>query len=260
MTSTSTPEGESSDAQSIAGAEADAGETPPSPDSDEAAPEGAGAEGASDEAPAEVAEPTGAEAGSEATVAAEAGGPAAEGAGEPKKKKRRKKRKKKPVGPAEGDDKAVPFLRFFGSTEGRRHGFSVGEVVAGRVTKVENGAIVVDLFGKAEAIADEHEPHEVPPMPEPRPEPEAQEPAQAQAVVEGEAPPVQASDPSATGEAAKVAGEEQPGTGTGGEAVAGAVAEVGGTGAETGAASATEAGAEVGGTGAETGAASATEA
>ena len=38
----------------------------------------------------------------------------------------------------------------------------MGEVIAGRVERVENGAIVVDLFGKASAIADVNEPREVP--------------------------------------------------------------------------------------------------
>jgi len=46
-------------------------------------------------------------------------------------------------------------------------------VVAGRVQKVEHGVIVVDLFGKATAMADEYEPREVPVLPEPAPEPEA---------------------------------------------------------------------------------------
>jgi small subunit ribosomal protein S1 len=56
----------------------------------------------------------------------------------------------------------------------------VNEVVAGRVQRVEFGVIVIDLFGKATAIADEYEPRDIPPLPEPviAPEPaEASAPA-----------------------------------------------------------------------------------
>lgn len=68
----------------------------------------------------------------------------------------------------------APFAhRFAGSGGNKRHAFAVGEVVAGRVQKVEHGVIVVDLFGKATAMADEYEPREVPTLPEPAPEPEA---------------------------------------------------------------------------------------
>src|SRR5262249_38917114 len=63
----------------------------------------------------------------------------------------------------------APFLRFFvGAHAGRKHGFAVGEVVAGRVKSIAEGTIAVDLFGKAIAYADEFEPREVPlPLPEP---------------------------------------------------------------------------------------------
>ncbi|MFW6066868.1 MAG: S1 RNA-binding domain-containing protein [Myxococcota bacterium] len=115
---------------------------------------------------------------SASSAPAEAGAPAEA----KKKKRRRKKRKKKAEG--ESDDRAVsvPFGRFFDAAEGRRHAFSVGEVVAGRVERVARGVIVVDLFGKAKAIADEHEPHEIPPMPEPEPEAASAEPGDAASV------------------------------------------------------------------------------
>jgi small subunit ribosomal protein S1 len=62
----------------------------------------------------------------------------------------------------------APFAhRFAGSSGNKRHAFAVGEVVAGRVQKVEHGVIVVDLFGKALAMADEYEPREVPVLPDP---------------------------------------------------------------------------------------------
>ncbi|HMI94816.1 MAG TPA: S1 RNA-binding domain-containing protein, partial [Polyangiales bacterium] len=112
-----------------------------------------------------------------------AGGDAAGG----KRKRRRRKKGKGPraegeameggpgPGPDEGrgrrrDAPLAPFSRFFtGANAGRKHGFAVGEVVAGRVKAVEDGTITVDLFGKALAYADEHEPRELPPEPEPPP-------------------------------------------------------------------------------------------
>lgn len=85
------------------------------------------------------------------------------------KKKRRRRRKKKgsQAGASEapegkGGHHNAPFLRFFSGGAGRKHAFSVGEVIAGRVERVSEGAIVVDLFGKASAIADADEPREVP--------------------------------------------------------------------------------------------------
>jgi small subunit ribosomal protein S1 len=99
-----------------------------------------------------------------------------------KRKRRRRKRRKGETesgeneAPAVGEhtdtrarrrDAPAPFLRFFvGAHGGRKHGFSVGEVVAGRVKEIANGSIAVDLFGKAIAYVDEHEPREVPPAPE----------------------------------------------------------------------------------------------
>ncbi len=83
------------------------------------------------------------------------------------------------------DPAQVPFGRFFEGTPGtRRQAFSVGEVVAGRVTRTEYGTILVDLFGKAIAVVDELEPREVqfpPPAPEAPAEVAAGEPATSEA-------------------------------------------------------------------------------
>jgi small subunit ribosomal protein S1 len=110
--------------------------------------------------------------------------------GTPGKRKRRRRRKRKDgSGTSAGDVAApesgagggeprpeqaskkkeshAPFAHRFGGAANKRHAFAVGEVVAGRVQKVEYGVIVVDLFGKAIAMADEYEPRDIPPMPEP---------------------------------------------------------------------------------------------
>ena len=109
------------------------------------------------------------------------------------KKKRRRRRKKKGAGASEapGDSKAphhhAPFLHLFAGAA-RKHAFSVGEVIAGTVQRVEHGVIVVDLFGKASAIADVDEPRDLPiviheseSIPAPAPEPVADEAAAADA-------------------------------------------------------------------------------
>jgi small subunit ribosomal protein S1 len=95
----------------------------------------------------------------------------AEGAG---KKKRRRRRKKKGAQAgasdappdAKSDAKSAhhhaPFLHLFSGGTTRKHAFSVGEEIAGRVERVEHGAVIVDLFGKATAIADVDEPREIP--------------------------------------------------------------------------------------------------
>ena len=72
------------------------------------------------------------------------------------------KRKKKKKSKAAASDSTAPFLRFF-SSGNRRHGFSAGEIVAGRVAEVfeEGAAFSIDLFGKATAIASGYEPREV---------------------------------------------------------------------------------------------------
>jgi small subunit ribosomal protein S1 len=147
-------------------------------------------------------------------VAAEGGADAAGG----KRKRRRRKKGKgpRPEGeaaeggtPDEGrgrrrDAPLAPFSRFFtGANSGRKHGFAVGEVVAGRVKSVEDGTITVDLFGKALAYADEHEPRELPPEPEVFHAPPP--PAPAATAVEASAPDGAAAD-APSGEA--VAGGE----------------------------------------------------
>jgi len=129
---------------------------------------------------------------------------AAGGEGGPKKRKRRRRKKKggtsagTEAAPTEGGDDAtrvqqprkpqaprkdpsqVPFGRYFeGAPGSRRNAFSIGEVVAGRVTRTEYGTILVDLFGKAIAVVDEHEPREVQ-MPPPAPEAPATEAAAAE--------------------------------------------------------------------------------
>ncbi len=138
-----------------------------------------GTEAAEDDADSDGGEEASAEGG-------EAGGEAGEG-GEKKKRRRRRRRKGgtlageaapgaegqqngQPGQPGQGhegrsrkrDGAMAPLQRFFGgSNAGKRHGFAVGEVVAGRVKEVANGVITVDLFGKALAFVDEHEPREV---------------------------------------------------------------------------------------------------
>jgi small subunit ribosomal protein S1 len=143
----------------------------------------------------------------DATEGGEEGEASAEGAGapgDPQKKKRRRRRRKKPgakEGAAEGAEASAEgggdkpqqherphregaggvFARFFdGPNAGKRHAFSAGEIVAGRVVKINDGAFVVDLFGKATAFVDIFEPHEVPALPEPPP------PAAAAAVTAAE--------------------------------------------------------------------------
>lgn len=77
------------------------------------------------------------------------------------KKKRKRKRKKKKPATESADRKPQAFTHLF-EGQPRAHAFRSGEVVAGRVERVEHGVIVVDLFGKAVAFADELEPREVP--------------------------------------------------------------------------------------------------
>ena len=91
----------------------------------------------------------------------------AEGAG---KKKRRRRRKKKGAQAGASDvppdaksaHHHAPFLHLFSGGATRKHAFSVGEEIAGRVERVEHGTIIVDLFGKATAIVDADEPRELP--------------------------------------------------------------------------------------------------
>ena len=169
---------------------------------------------------------------------------------DPQRKKRRRRRRKKPGAPgardAAGGDGTAPaegavaapgherperpdradrperpareaaggvFSRFFdgGPNAGKRHAFSAGEVVAGRVTKINDGAFVVDLFGKATAFVDIFEPHDVPAIPEPvAPVVAVVAPAPASASVEGaggEAAPSEAA-PSAEANASEAPAAE----------------------------------------------------
>ncbi len=136
--------------------------------------------------------------------------------GEPGKKKRRRRRRKK--GPhaagaegaegAEGapvqaggerpprhekpakEGSAGIYARFFeGAGGAKRHAFTAGEIVAGRVSAINDGAFAVDLFGKATAFVDIFEPREVPAIPDPPPEAVAVEsaPATAEAASAAEA-------------------------------------------------------------------------
>jgi small subunit ribosomal protein S1 len=114
---------------------------------------------------------------SEAAPPAEGEAAGAEGAGEKSSKRRKRRKKHKPEaegaleegGEASGgkpkhkDGSAAPFSRFMAGVSSRRHAFAVNEEVAGRVIRCDRGAIIIDLFGKATAIADENEPREIPP-------------------------------------------------------------------------------------------------
>jgi len=142
-----------------------------------------------------------ADASGEASASGDEASPAAgEGTGDGKKKRRRKRRRKggqatlngdgSPAGegggeqqrPRKRDGAVAPLARFFGGTNaGKRHGFAVGEVVAGRVKQVSDGVITVDLFGKALALVDENEPREVPVFVEPEQPPAVEAAAEAPA-------------------------------------------------------------------------------
>ena len=116
-------------------------------------------------------EPAGAAAAPSAEVSAEgeASPKASEAAAAPeegeKKAKKKRKRKKK----SSTDDSKQPFIAYFDGHGSRAHSssFRAGEVVAGLVERVENGAITVDLFGRGTAFVDVLEPHEIaiPPVP-----------------------------------------------------------------------------------------------
>ena len=161
-------------------APAAADEPTPAQDAAAPAPEAEAPASASAEAAPPAAEPVAAEPAAEPAAAAAppegadaaAGGEAAEAAdsaeGGKKKKKRRRRKKKK--GAAEGEakpKKEQAFSRFFEGAGPRQHAFRAGEVVAGRVSRVRDGAITVDLFGKATAIADVLEPRDIPEPPAP---------------------------------------------------------------------------------------------
>jgi small subunit ribosomal protein S1 len=160
--------------------------TPAAPEREEIVADSGGEAGASSES-AEVAAATGPDQAASEPAAGEqspseppsgeqaASVPTPAAAGGSKRK--RKKKKKQAAEGAEGADKGaeekngkakakdashLPFIRFLsGGASSKRHFFAVGEIVAGRVLRCEAGSIVVDLFGKATAIADELEPREV---------------------------------------------------------------------------------------------------
>jgi len=143
----------------------------------------------------------------EGAEASEGGQDGQDGTGK-RKRRRRRKRKDGAAGTAAGEVGAVagttgeggepkpeqagqkkkeshaPFAhRFAGVAGNKRHAFAVGEVVAGRVQQVEHGVIVVDLFGKAVAFADEYEPREVPVLPESESEPSSENEVSAEGQV-----------------------------------------------------------------------------
>jgi small subunit ribosomal protein S1 len=184
------------------------------------APDEPGAEPAASADQGEAAEGDEGEEGGEAGDEAAAGA-ASEGAGESgAKKKRRRRRRKKPGAqagqeggaPAEGGErpprpereraerpaKEGPggvYARFFDGPAGaKRHAFTAGEVVAGRVVQINDGAFAVDLFGKATAFVDIFEPREVPVVPDPPPEAQKVDaPVQAEATSQGAAEGAEAS-------------------------------------------------------------------
>jgi small subunit ribosomal protein S1 len=91
--------------------------------------------------------------GDDATAEATAEGDDAGKVADPTKKKRRRKRKKKANGEAAPAGAARPHQR----PASERSPFHAGEEVFGRVTAVLEGAIMVDLAGKALAIFDRSE-------------------------------------------------------------------------------------------------------
>lgn len=113
--------------------------------------------------PASESSSEAASASSEATSAAGEGGGVGEG-GKKRKRRRRKKKAAEGEGGEQAERPAGPFARFFEGVE-RKHAFSAGEIVAGRVVRVESGAARIDLFGKAEAVMDALEPSEIAELP-----------------------------------------------------------------------------------------------
>ena len=129
--------------------------------------------------------------------------------GSPAKKKRRRRRKKKPEGaegaavegataesaaPTQAQPKQpradrpkrehpLPFHRYFGDGPSRKSALANGDIVGGRIVKVEHGIAVVDLFGRGIAFALENEPREVPVIHDDAPA--AEEPATAETAAEG---------------------------------------------------------------------------
>ena len=143
--------------------------------------------------------------------------------GSPAKKKRRRRRKKKPEGaegaaaegaavegaaPAQAQPKQpraerpkrehpLPFHRYFGDGPSRKSALANGDIVGGRVVKVEHGIAVVDLFGRGIAFALENEPREVPVIQDEAPA--AEEPASTEAAAEGSEAAAEAAAPAPEG-------------------------------------------------------------
>ncbi|QQR88751.1 MAG: S1 RNA-binding domain-containing protein [Myxococcales bacterium] len=106
--------------------------------------------------------------------------------GKATKAKKKRKKKKAGDGPAKVDvQSTAPFWPLIRSKKSR-HAFSAGEIVAGKVTEIRDGALVVDLFGKATAFASQDEaktPAELPPAAQSEPPAiEATEPATPETV------------------------------------------------------------------------------
>lgn len=71
--------------------------------------------------------------------------------------KPRKPKRKKAAAASVDANSTAPFWPLIRSAKAR-HVFSRGEVVAGKVQYLTEGAVVIDLFGKAQAVADSQEP------------------------------------------------------------------------------------------------------
>jgi small subunit ribosomal protein S1 len=149
------------ESESANGTETEAAPAPESAsaDADTLAGEVAAAEGQADTVTGDAAP--------DVSTESSAGDAEAEGAG---KKKRRRRRKKKGAqagaSDAPPDPKSThhhaPFLHLFSGGTTRKHAFSVGEEIAGRVERIDRGTIIVDLFGKATAIVNIDEPRDLP--------------------------------------------------------------------------------------------------
>lgn len=87
-----------------------------------------------------------------------------------------RKPKRKKAAPATVDaNSTAPFWPLIRSAKAR-HVFSRGEAVAGKVQQLTEGAVVVDLFGKAQAVADSQEPRAPMQLPGQTAEPSTSEP------------------------------------------------------------------------------------
>ncbi len=174
----------------------------------EGAEEGASAEGAEGQAGGEPGKKKrrrrrrkkgpGAQAGAEGAEGAADQAPAGEG----QQHREPRERGPRPERPAKEGSAGI-YARFFeGAAGAKRHAFTAGEIVAGRVSAINDGAFAVDLFGKATAFVDIFEPREVPVIPDPPPEAAAEavaqpsEPTEAAVAAEGSAEPGAASDAS----------------------------------------------------------------